>query len=881
MNTLRQIYIRFLTAIVDFSRRHCVSVLLSAAALTVFSAYYVATHFAISTDTSGMLSRDLPFERLQNRFDRTFPEINNTIAVVVRGASPGLSQAAADRLASWLKANGAGITSVYQPGGGRFFEEHGLMYLGTRQIWNLSDRLSRAQPFLARLSRQPTVGSLVSVMGLALARTRPGNGITELGTLFGYFGNTLLAQESGRFYQLPWGSLIGGENDNGSRWNFVIVKPRYDFQNVRPVQTALNSIRLGARVLHLTRAHGITVRITGSAALDNAQFQTVSQSAGTVIVLSIVLVLVLLAFALRTTRLVFSTLTTLFMGLVWTAAFALAVTGPFNLISVAFAVLFVGLGVDFGIQFCMRYREERREAGHAIALKRTVSGIGFALTLAGLAAAISFYSFVPTHYAGIRDLGIISGTSMFIGLTANFTVLPALLTITGVGRLAERRFRRTVSLERIPVHRHVRAVLVISGLIALGTIPIILSARFDFDPMHLQDAHNEAVRTFRELLHRGKPSPYPINLLEPDLKTAERVANRLARLPGVEHAITLASYVPDHQRQKLAIIQQLALVSPVFALKPVGPALTNPQAIRTALEQLHEELAAFLRDHRKARLAPAARRLQSIVTGYLARYGASPATLSALGPRIVGALPEQLAILRRMLAARPVTLDTLPKALRARYVAPDGSARVEVLSRLRLDSNRNLRRFTRAVQAVAPNAIGTPVLLVEGGDAVVQAFQEATLISFVLIATLLFLALRRLADVLMVLVPIVFAALLTVALMQTFGISFNLANIIVLPLEIGLGVAFGIYLVMRWRDGVDAAHLLRTSTPDAVLFSALTTLSSFGSLAVASNPGMSVLGKTLCIAVASTLVSTLFLLPALLMTRRPPLEHLSGSDRTV
>ncbi len=254
--------------------------------------------------------------------------------------------------------------------------------------------------------------------------------------------------------------------------------------------------------------------------------------------------------------------------------------------------------------------------------------------------------------------------------------------------------------------------------------------------------------------------------------------------------------------------------------------------------------------------------------------------LLALESRIVGTLPEQLSLLRRMLAAGPVTLDTLPKALRARYVAPDGSARVEVLSRLRLDSNRNLRRFTREVKAVAPNAIGTPVLLVEGGDAVVQAFQEATLISFVLIATLLFLALRRIADVLMVLIPIVFSALLTVALMQLLGISFNLANIIVLPLEIGLGVAFGIYIVMRWRDGVDAAHLLRTSTPEAVLFSALTTLSSFGSLAVASNPGMSVLGRTLSIAVVSTLLSTLFLLPALLMTRRPPLERPSGDDPT-
>ncbi|MHB1951123.1 MAG: MMPL family transporter, partial [Acidiferrobacteraceae bacterium] len=804
MNSLRQTYVGFLAAVVDFCRRHSISVLVAAAILTAFSVYFAATRFAISTDTSGMLSRDLPFERLQHHFDRDFPQINDTIAVVVKGQSPGLSRAAADRLASWLRAHGVGINSLYQPGGGKFFEEHGLMYLSSQQIWKLSDRLSRAQPFLARLSREPTVSSLVTVIGQALARARPGNGETGLRLLFHYLGTTLRAQEAGTFYQLPWGSLIAGSGGGGSRLNFIIIKPHYDFHNVRPVQVALDSIRLGTRVLHLTPANGVTVEITGSAALDNAQFETVSRSAGIAVGLSIALVLVLLALALKTGRLVFCTLVTLFAGLSWTAAFALAATGPFNLISIAFAVLFVGLGVDFGIQFCMRYREERRGADHPVALARTVSGIGFALTLAGLAAAISFYSFVPTHYAGIRDLGIISGTSMFIGLAANFTVLPALLTVMGLGRMKEHRFKRGVSLERVPVHRNVRAILVISGLIALGTIPLVLSARFDFDPMHLQDAHNEAVRTFQELLRRGRPSPYPINLLEPDLASATRVARRLARLPDVEHALTLASFVPAHQGRKLAIIQQLALVSPVFALQPTGPVTSDPQAVRTALEHLQQHLAGFLRDHPRSSLVPEARRLRVIVDGYLARYGASPPMLAALGARIIGALPAQLAILRRMLAAGPVTLDTLPASLRSRYIAPDGHARVEVLSRIPLDSNRNLRRFTREVQRVAPEATGAPVLLVEGGDAVVQAFRESILISVVLIAALLLLALRRVADVLMVLVPIAFAAMLTVALMQIAGISFNLANIIVLPLEIGLCVAFGIYFVMRWRDGINA-----------------------------------------------------------------------------
>ncbi|MHB8562752.1 MAG: MMPL family transporter [Acidiferrobacteraceae bacterium] len=882
MNGVRQHYIRMLTALVDFSRRRCIQLLVVAFVLTALALYYVVVHFAISTDTSGMLSRDLPFERLQNRFNKSFPQSNDTIVIVVKGESAGLSRRAAGRLSIWLKRHGAGITSVYQPGGGRFFERNGLLYLSTKDLWALSSHLSQAQPFLARLARKPTIPSLVSVLGEALGHAGThGGDVAELGTLFQDFGKTVTAQESGRFFEIPWGGLMAGGSPTGGRWNFVVAKPRYDYRNVRPVQKAIDSIRRGVLALRLNAAHGVRVRITGSAALDNAQFKTISRSAGVAVGLSVFLVLALLTFALRTVRLVLATLVTLFIGLIWTAAFALFATGPFNLISIAFAVLFVGLGVDFGIQFCMRYREERLEHGHETALRRTVSGLSMALTLAALAAAISFYSFVPTRYAGIRDLGIISGTSMFIALIANFTVLPAMLSLTGVSRLKEHRFRRSLSLERVPIHRHVWSVLMLSGLVAVATIPMIMAARFDFDPMHLQNSHNEAVRTFHQLLKRENPSPYPIDVLEPNLASAERIAARLGKLDVVAHAVTLASYVPTHQAQKLAIIQQMALVTPIFALQSTAPVTVHPEAIRAALKRLQGELKAFVGREPRSGLAPAARRLQRQLSHYLRRFGRASQKLVGLQRRVIGDLPLELQALRRSLGAAPVTLDTLPASLRHRYLDPNGRARVQVFSRLSLNSNHNLRRFVAGVQKVAPTAIGTPILLVEGGDAVVQAFREATMISLTLIAILLLLALRRVTDVLMVLVSIGFAAMLTVAGMQLTGISFDLANIIVLPLEIGLCVAFGIYLVTRWRDGVEAAHLLRTSTPDAVLFSALTTLSSFGSLAVSSNPGMAVLGKTLCIAVTAILISILFLLPALLLLRtaRPEGHETGGKQR--
>ncbi|WP_297359572.1 MMPL family transporter, partial [Acidiferrobacter sp.] len=253
--------------------------------------------------------------------------------------------------------------------------------------------------------------------------------------------------------------------------------------------------------------------------------------------------------------------------------------------------------------------------------------------------------------------------------------------------------------------------------------------------------------------------------------------------------------------------------------------------------------------------------------------GHNEAALLGLQRRVIGTLPWQLASLQEALNAQPVTLQSLPAGLRQQFISADGQARVEVFSSLNLNHNRNIVRFAHDVARVAPDAVGPPVLLVQGGHAVVEAFREATAISFILITVVLLLTLRSLADALTILAPLILAAMTAVAVMWMFGISFNLANIIVLPLLIGLSVAFSIYLVVRWRRGVGTALLLDTSTSEAVVFSALTTMCSFGSLAISSNPGMAVLGETLFIAMGAALVTILLVLPAILSLRQTSYGH--------
>lgn len=214
-----------------------------------------------------------------------------------------------------------------------------------------------------------------------------------------------------------------------------------------------------------------------------------------------------------------------------------------------------------------------------------------------------------------------------------------------------------------------------------------------------------------------------------------------------------------------------------------------------------------------------------------------------------------------------VTLDTLPAELKARYLSRDGRARLEIYPKADLRDDRAMRRFVREVQSVAPDATDSAVELVEGGDAVIEASLQATALALLATGLLLLAVLRRPLDTALILVPLVFSLLLTAASSVLLRIPFDLANIIALPLLLGLSNAYGIYLILRLRAEGQLADLLRTNTPRAIFFSALTEIISFGTLAFSPHRGMSGMGILVTLSLAFAVLSTLLLLPALVASR--------------
>ncbi len=860
-------YIRLLCHVVDFSRRKAGSVLLLTAIITCLSILYVVTHFSINTNSSDLIARDLPFQQRNIKYVNAFPQLHETVTVVIQGDTAGLATRAADELSAWLRSRPKEYSFVYQPGGGRFFAQNGLLYLSADQLQGLSDKLSQAQPLIARLTQDPNLRGVFGLLDQALENSNNDNFmLSGLRPIFNKLSRTVNTIDSRHYYQMPWGSLIvGNKVSSQQHLQFIMVKPIAERHTFRPYAASINDLRQRIESLHLSAAEGVRVHLTGEAVLDNNQLRTVSTGISFATILAFCLVAILLTLGLRSWRIIAAVLITLIAGLIWTTAFALYFVGPFNLISISFAVLFLGLGVDFGIQFCVRYLEESRTNSElASALHTTSLRMGGSLTLAAIAAAASFYSFVPTAYAGIIGLGIIAGTGIFIALFSYLTVLPSLLALMRI-KPSILRDQYHFNLRHLHFKQYAPGITIIAVIAGVLSIPLVLRTHFDFNPLHLQNPKSEGVEAFHKLLAESKYSPYTIDILEPDLTSAKRVAARISHVRSVAQAITLDSFIPTNQAYKLNIIRQMSIISPPFTLLPSSTIVApSVRQIEDSINKFRSHLKHAVRNIKKPDLRRSMQALDMALAQFQQKYADSPQKYLLLQQRVIGTLPEELARLHQAFNAQPVTLATLPTDLRDQYLSANGQARIQVFSSLNLNATANMRRFVNDVKAVSPDAVGISVMMVEGGNAVINAFRQATITAIVFIAIMLLLVLRNLRDTILVLAPLGLACLLTSATMELAGISYNLANIIVLPLLVGLGIAYGIYLILRWRDGTDINKVMRSSTPIGIFFSALTTMSTFGSLAVASDPAVAMLGITLSIALGWVLVCTLIVLPAVL-----------------
>ena len=856
-------------SLVAFSVRYRWIVIALVAFVTVASTGVAAHLFRINTDVERLIDPKEPWRQDEINYEQAFPQRTNTIVAVINGETPEETEEAAVNLAKALTAHKNLIETVYRPDGGPFFDKNGLLLMPQPQLDKTLDELTQQQGLLGPLAADPSLRGIMRVLTLGARGVKTGDAkLEDLEKPMGQIDATLQKVLAGQPARMSWQELLAnGQTSVTDKMKFVIIQPVLDFNALEPGYQATKLIRNVAQDLKIDAAHGLRMRLTGTVAVADEEFATLSEDAGlnnSIIVGAIVLFLWL---ALRSGKLVGAVIITTFAGLVVTAALGLLMVKELNPISVAFAALFVGLGIDFGIQFSVRYRADRYEQPTLQrAIRAAARGVGWSLTLAAVSLVAGFFAFLPTAFRGVSELGLIAGVGMVVAFLFSLTLLPALIAVFKPE--GEKSAVQTEWLVGVDpwIIQHRKPILIAVGLLTLAGAPLLWNLPFDSNPMHLRSPKTQSIATYLDLIKNPETSPNVIDVLAPSVDAVPALSKKLEALPVTDSVNSIDTFVPRDQDKKLAQIADTAqLLDPVLnpARRPPPPTdADNVKALKDAATALNGVAGDAKGD---AKGAEAAKQL----SGTLDKLATGPVQQrEAASFALTKDLVPLLARLRDLLHPEKITLDNLPPQLKADWVAADGRARIEVHPKGDSNDDQVLRTFSDEVLKVAPHATGAPVATTQSSYTILGAFVQAAVTAFVLIFVILSVALRKPWDVAMTLGPLVIATLWTLMALRLVGMPLNFANIIALPLMLAVGVAFHIYYVIAWRAGV--TDMLASSLTRAIFFSALTTGSAFGSLVLSSHPGTASMGKLLALSLFFTLIAAFFVVPATL--GEPPVQ---------
>ena len=823
--------------------------------VTVLCAAYTAARFSVDTEMGNLIRQEAPWRDHYEVLKAAFPERHDTALVVASGPSRDAVQQATKTLAHAFSEEDH-FGSLFAPLSDPFFERNALLFLSLEQLERLTDRLASAQPVLSSVADGRGLAGLFEIMTQAIERGE----VSELNTLLVPITASAEDLVTGGDGRIRWRDRLLSDDDAGTHYSLIILGKNDSTDSMSDGEFMEHTSAVIERAVLPT---DVDVRVTGAIALSHEELLAAQQGLQIAGIVSVVLLALILYFGVRSLHIILATGAMLVIGIVWTAAWGLLAVGHFNPLSLIFAVVFFGLGVDFAIHYALRFQEALAEhSAPREALIDAARTVGGAIMLCAMTTAIGFLAFVPTDYQGVSQLGIIAAGGMIIAAFLTLTMMPPLLSMMP-HRAVHRGGKSAIAALGNHLLRARKPVLIATALLTL--IALVLAPRLEFDHsvLALKNPDAESMRLLRELQDQGVANDYTISVLVDDPARIAALKQELEALDVVDRVETPFDYVPADQEDKRFLLEDLGLLlGDALIQRDNPPDALDGAELSASVDALLQEIAAAKGfgddlDTQLQRLSLALHSLQDRDDG-LTRWNS---TFSS-------SLMAEMDWLRQALQATPITFEDLPASLRARLRSDQGQGQglwhLSVLPSEDVSSTAALTRYVDAVQQIVPDATGRPVLEKGLGDLVLQAFAQALLLAVAAVTVVLIMALRNLRDVLLVLMPLALAALLTVCVQVVAGLPLNMANILVLPLIFGLGVGNGIHMVQRYRSGQAFDAVLASSTPRAVLLSSLTTIGAFAALALSPHAGTASIGLLLTVAVTLLLLTVIFLLPVFL-----------------
>ncbi len=876
----------------------------------ICSLWFAATRLEFQFGHTDLISAGDRYRQLDARDRLEFEGVPERVVVAIRADDPeqakGFAAALAGRWALDPKIERVLYRIDLDP-----LKDRALWYLPPDDLAALHRELAANQDRLAALAGAHTLQGLFGRINHEITTTLVGRVFT------GFLEDdepdatppdfrlvlTLLRElnqwlEGSRTYRSPWTAALSGGASlpprDGYLWSddqrllFVLADPRRSTTEFNRFATAVAGIRADIRDLQPAYP-GVEVGLTGRAVIEADEMGAAQRDMTIATVVAMLAVAALfVAFFRGLIRPAVATMT-LLVGLCWSLGFATLTVGHLNILTIVFMPMLVGLG-DHSIHFIARFEEERA-AGRSLraALGRTFAGTGMGIVAAAGTTACAFAMLLLTGFKGLMELGVISGGGILLTAGASLTLLPALLVLDERRRGAtheQRRGERQHSDRVSWLYRYPRATVVASGLLAAVCALALTGIRFDGNLLNLQADGTESMVWAQRIAEHTKRSVLFDEIVVGSLDEARTKVAALQALPSVAEVDSIVSILPTNTAAKRDLIRGLR---PLVAALPVPVGTSGPldlEALRAALERIRfkmvegEAASPGSAEERSRQERQEARRLieQFLDTAARMEAAAVGKALSAFQAELVQDLGETLQTLKRQPESEPVTIGDLPPELHARYVGKTGHYRLFVYPAENVWEYQPLTRFVADVQSVDPDAHGTTVTTFEYLRVLKDGYTRAALYAVIGAAVLALVTFRALGPALLALVPLALGTVWTLGLMGWLGVPFNAANLLLLPLIVGVGIDNGIYLMHRVRErreGADARVPLAPSAAKAITLASLTNIAGFGSLMLSSHRGIWSLGFVVALGVLCLWIASVTTLPSLLrlLAQRAPADR--------
>ncbi len=876
--------VRLLTALAGAVQRHPRWFLWPQVLLFIACVAYTALRLDFSASRDDLVGADKKYHRNFLSFKKEFPG-QDDLVVIVESERPEKNRQFVERLGTRLEAETNLFTDVFYKGDLKMMGPKALLFVPEKDLLELRKTLTEFKPFVQKFAVTTNLASLFQLVNTqfrtAKRETNAENdslvaALPALGRIIGQAADAVVRPGTPPSPGLA--ALFGDSAEAEQEIYITFNRGRIFLVTAHARSEKLNAdavVRLRELVTETQReVGGVNTGITGEPVLELDEMNQSQSDTLLATVVSLVIVVLIFIYGYSETGRPLKATLCLIVGLGYTMGYTTLVVGHLNILTITFAPILIGLAIDFGVHLVTRFEEELRHGRtEHEAIEKAMVNTGLGIFTGCFTTAGAFFAMGITDFRGIQEMGIISGGGLLICLVPMMTLLPVLL-LRGRQNVLDHNLPPAVEVrarvERLWLDRPVTVVLVTVALCA-ASVWQFRTIHFDYNLLNMQSAGLPAVVFEKKLINSASNSVLFGAVVANSLPEAMALEKRLGALPAVSNVRSMSQFLGEDQTEKLKLIRTIKEVVAAITFAPADRAPVEVAALSQTLFSLQGYLGAASGEVKKEGDTKLLGQLQEVSDAitllrrrmFSADAGVAAAQLAAFQQALLDDLRETFHTIQAQDDREGLRAVDLPAPLRNRFIGRTGKYLLQVYPKDDVWQREPQAEFVRQLRTVDPEATGTPVQLLEYTTLLKDSYVEAAYYSLIAIAILVYVHFQSVACVVLALLPVLIGAVWMGGVMGWRGIPFNPANIMTLPLVVGVGVTNGIHILNRFAEERNPG-ILAKSTGKAVLVSGLTTIAGFGSLVLAEHQGIASLGFIMAVGTTTCMVAGLTFLPAVL-----------------